>query len=290
MARFSKLAEQIDRINANIRMPLPKLAIPHDVYAFTRSPHQLPWRGRNYLTLVHFNLVYNIQGSGQAIISDVRHKFPPGTALLVFPGQPRRYEVDVPQKFRWFFIGFMLDRVDELQALRDRILVIDNVSQQLIVDVLQAYITARSGRLDSLERSVRLSLTLWLLLARIASRCSPRIHRQSGAADMGDLIGRVQALVMAQPSKPLSISQIAQKLGISTASFNRRFQHVAGTSPGQYMRTLRLCRGRDLLNTTQLSVKEVADACGFSSPFAFSRAFSKLLGMSPRQYRRKHGK
>jgi AraC family transcriptional regulator len=63
------------------------------------------------------------------------------------------------------------------------------------------------------------------------------------------------------------------------------FSAVAGETPKQYTLRLRVCRGAALLLTTGRSVLDVALSCGFQSHEAFTRAFARRFGMTPRAYR-----
>jgi len=57
-------------------------------------------------------------------------------------------------------------------------------------------------------------------------------------------------------------------------------------SLGRYMKRVQIHRARNLLVEGRLTVGEVGAACGFASVFAFSRAFRRAVGVSPRAYRR----
>jgi AraC-like DNA-binding protein len=55
----------------------------------------------------------------------------------------------------------------------------------------------------------------------------------------------------------------------------------------EYFNRLRIQRACELLNNTALSVQEIGQTVGFSDPYYFSRAFKRIIGASPNQYRRK---
>jgi AraC family transcriptional regulator of arabinose operon len=69
--------------------------------------------------------------------------------------------------------------------------------------------------------------------------------------------------------------------------FSDLFKRHYGTSPMAYFSELRMQRARELLSFTKMSVKEIAAELGFDDPLYFSRAFKKVSGMSPRDYRLK---
>lgn len=80
---------------------------------------------------------------------------------------------------------------------------------------------------------------------------------------------------------PISPSQIAEDLGISTRQLERLFGKYLNTSPKKYFMELRLERAQNLLLQTEASVTEVAMACGFESPGHFSRVYRSSFGVTP---------
>ena len=72
---------------------------------------------------------------------------------------------------------------------------------------------------------------------------------------------------------------------MSPSHLRTRFRASCGVSLGKHMRELRLERACGLLRMTTARISEIADQCGFSSLFSFSRAFRVRHGLSPKAYR-----
>lgn len=85
-------------------------------------------------------------------------------------------------------------------------------------------------------------------------------------------------------------ASIASHLHISEAYFRRLFKERYGVAPKQYILNLRLRKARQLLSERWGSVTEIAESCGFSSVYHFSRAFCRGVGVSPTQYSRSQRK
>ena len=83
----------------------------------------------------------------------------------------------------------------------------------------------------------------------------------------------------------LSVAKICEELYISDSQLRRTVYKLAGTSPNEYITAIRLKKAKEMLSTTNESIKDIAYACGFASPYYFSRVFSKSIGMSPSAYR-----
>jgi transcriptional regulator GlxA family with amidase domain len=85
----------------------------------------------------------------------------------------------------------------------------------------------------------------------------------------------------------LDMKQLLRQLPMSYSKFRKIFKQQTGESPNQYHLNLRLDKARELLNTTNLNVTEVAYNLGFESVFYFSKLFKKKNGISPKSYRGK---
>lgn len=80
---------------------------------------------------------------------------------------------------------------------------------------------------------------------------------------------------------PLSMDELSDAAGYSRRHLERLFRDATGQTPGDFYRGLRLDRGRNLLTTTELSLQEIAMACGFGSVSHFSKCFKARYGTSP---------
>jgi len=86
-------------------------------------------------------------------------------------------------------------------------------------------------------------------------------------------------------NQSISIAELAQVLGISGRSLNRRFTQATGFSPQAYLQSQRIARARDLLRSSNLSVSEVAWQVGLQDVSYFSKLFRQHAGMTPLAYR-----
>jgi len=80
---------------------------------------------------------------------------------------------------------------------------------------------------------------------------------------------------------PLSMDELADAAGYSRRHLERLFHEAVGKAPGEFYRDLRLDRGRNLLSTTDLTLMEVALACGYSTVSHFSKSFRARFGTAP---------
>ncbi|WP_230193686.1 GlxA family transcriptional regulator [Streptomyces coriariae] len=86
--------------------------------------------------------------------------------------------------------------------------------------------------------------------------------------------------------EPLPVAELARRAAMSKRSFARRFTAATGTTPHAWLRSLRLSRAEEFLETTDLSVEEIARRVGYGSAAVLREQFVRRRGVPPRSYRR----
>ena len=82
----------------------------------------------------------------------------------------------------------------------------------------------------------------------------------------------------------LSIESISEYLGISRVHFYRKIKSIAGVTPQEFLKTVRLKYAAALLTQKKLRISEVAYMCGYRDLAHFSRTFKEFYGVSPSRY------
>jgi AraC-like DNA-binding protein len=82
----------------------------------------------------------------------------------------------------------------------------------------------------------------------------------------------------------LSIEALAKQACVSPAYYRREFRRLYGTSPKEYLDTLRINYAKSLLETGYFSQKEIAYRCGFSDVAYFRTVFKRKIGKSIKEY------
>ncbi|MBR2374010.1 MAG: helix-turn-helix transcriptional regulator [Lentisphaeria bacterium] len=91
------------------------------------------------------------------------------------------------------------------------------------------------------------------------------------------------ALIML--NKNASNDEICRSIGMSGSNFQKFFKQKTGISPQQYSMKMRLEKACFLLSSGVNEISSIARECGFSDRYAFSKAFSKYIGIPPARYR-----
>ena len=100
-----------------------------------------------------------------------------------------------------------------------------------------------------------------------------------------NMVNRARLRIREELESQLTIQQVAQDLGISYSNFRKLFKEHTGLSPSTYQQDLRLQRAKELLTTTDMSIKEIAYCLNFESPDYFSAKFKAKTGRKPSDLR-----
>jgi len=98
-------------------------------------------------------------------------------------------------------------------------------------------------------------------------------------------IGRALSVLHADPAAPWTIETLAREVSLSRATLTRRFSTLVGEPPLSYLTRWRMELAARHLRETDKAVSTIARHVGYTSEFAFSRAFSRLRGLPPGRYR-----
>ena len=81
-------------------------------------------------------------------------------------------------------------------------------------------------------------------------------------------------------------ADIAEFVGLSQDYLSRQFKAAMAMTPVEYVRKFRVAKSIDLLKTTDMSIANIADACGFGDISLYSRVFKQIIGVSPAAFRK----
>ncbi|PUA47164.1 MULTISPECIES: AraC family transcriptional regulator [Pseudomonas] len=151
---------------------------------------------------------------------------------------------------------------------------------QLILDECQRAPAPSSALLE------RLSHLLFLYVLR---------QQVSDNQDLGGLVALARhpgfapllEQLIQHPGQAWPLESMAAFTGLSRSAFFKRFNELAGQSPGQVLLALRMRHACQLLKANQ-TVEQVGAAVGYQSIAAFTRAFTKAVGLQPGAYRKQH--
>lgn len=133
-----------------------------------------------------------------------------------------------------------------------------------------------------------LSLGVAMHLCRTRSARPPPADRERGRLGEWQW-ARVSELIACELASDLSLSTLADALGLSKPHFVRLFRNTTGTSPHRYVMQKRIERARQLIQASDASLVDIALEVGFASQSHLHRIFRKTYGVTPGDARRQSG-
>ncbi|MFJ6312794.1 GlxA family transcriptional regulator [Pseudarthrobacter oxydans] len=159
--------------------------------------------------------------------------------------------------------------------------------------------------LTSAGTASALDACLHLVRARLGAEAANQVarslviapHREGGQAQYierpvpsrstDDPISRLLEWALGHLAEPLTIDLLAAQAHLSRRTFVRAFRAATGTTPAAWIRARRLDAARRLLETTDLSIEQVAAGCGFGNAVTLRQNFAAAFSTTPTEYRRR---
>jgi AraC-like DNA-binding protein len=101
----------------------------------------------------------------------------------------------------------------------------------------------------------------------------------------GDYIREAISYMEQNFQNDITIEDIAAYCGLNRSYFGKIFRENVGKSPQEFLIAYRMSRATELLKLTRLSIADIGQAVGYPNQLHFSRAFKRVYGVSPKQWR-----
>lgn len=224
------------------------------------------------------------EGTGWCRLPSGRFEVGPGEALVIPAGVGHEYgaDPDLPWTIWWLHVGGA-----DARELTGAVLADPERPVVPVSDVYQAVslideVLGRMERDDSVPSRLAAAGAAWHLLALLAAG-------QTGApAGRADAVRQAQQYMREHVGARTSVAELAALARLSPSHFAALFRRATGTSVLRYQTRLRMSRARELLDTTDRPIAEIARTLGYADPFYFSRQFGRVHGVSPSAYRVQH--
>jgi AraC-like DNA-binding protein len=247
-------------------------------YGERKRRYATPWRALPFLQLeVSDDGEWQIEFENRPSIA-----IPPGEILIVTPNWYHRLTVprSAVMHSAWFSFHFEYSSGLPLTWQRDVDPRAGPLRKQLRehLDAMTPWLAERRVGLSQEILIAEHSYSMLNLLA-------PKYLNTSEASPQSIRLQPVLEFIHANLGRDISRQELARILHLSPTRFHTVFREAMGIAPIDYVTIERIRRARELLVASSLSVREIAEECGFNSPFYFSRMFRSKVGQSPSEYR-----
>lgn len=123
-------------------------------------------------------------------------------------------------------------------------------------------------------------------LYALKAAAAHNLYENKELGEMAHKINTIASYIHTHYTEPISLEQLSEHFSISDCYLSRKFKEVLGFPLIQYIQMTRVRGAQWLLLTTDQSIQDVAERCGFASFSQFNRVFDKYCGVSPRTFRK----
>ncbi len=258
------------------------LYVDFERYSFDPAPEQhdfYEWTvvDRGVLTVLLDGVPYTVHpGEGLLYPRNAEHRFSPaptdqrvGIVSFSSPSPPvetltgQVFRLTAEQK-RLFF-----------EILRDGLPLFDSYARGM----------KKKEGVGMLQLQVVKNKTELLLLSLLGAESAPAEEEYSDS-NADDLPQQIKAFLTDNLDTPLSLSLLCRVFGISQTKLKTAFRERYGCGVMDFFIDLKMREAKRLIRQTDLSVAEIGDRLGFSSPQYFTRQFRRRVGLTPSAYRR----
>ncbi len=199
----------------------------------------------------------------------------PGTLLWHFPGDQTIGRSDLENPYRCLAVRMEGKKLSDRRVPRISFWNDFEAVRDLTQESVQCFVD------DSFDKSVLLQYVFSRLLFQ--AMC---YHYRQEAPSLPINLKRVLAYITENLEKPIMSHDLARVAGWSVPHLHEQFKKFVGMSPHQQVLKARLHKARELLVSTDHSIKQVSIETGFNASASFCQAFRKWFSVSPGRYRR----
>ncbi|KRF06568.1 hypothetical protein ASG89_19145 [Paenibacillus sp. Soil766] len=223
---------------------------------------------------------------GKVRVTSLEHtvELSEGDLFCLFPGRPYVYETmqtedsRLPLKMIWLAMeGNQLPLITAEFGLTPHKYWLHGMVNNEVGEALRSVLGAISGTKKNMFLEQRTLSDLFYKMNLQANR--------SASKEKANWLAQVKDFFDLHYTEHIRVEDAANHFGYHRSHVYAAFLKKYGISPQRYLAQKRLEKGAELLKTTSLSVTEIAYSLGYSELYAFTRAFTTYMGVSPRSYR-----
>lgn len=238
-----------------------------------------PFNTVNERGRLDYYLMYIAEGELSVEINGERRCVGAGDFLIFPPERAYRYSFSGEGNITYYFVHFTGSFAEKLLSLIgfSPLAYVSGIKRKCAVAELFSELFSLCSA-DCREREIKCGAQLQLILAALSDAQREGIP---------SALSRSLSYVGAYYTEDIRVGTLAKMESLSVSRYNTLFKRVTGTSPIQYITSLRIKHACSLLETTDMDVGRIGDAVGYSDKHFFSKIFKKHVGTSAKEYREK---
>ena len=252
---------------------------PHATYPSSDHPTGYHYQWSEGRILEEYQLNYISEGQG--VLENEQGSFivKPGAMMIIRPGIWHRYKPEMKTGWHEHYLGFNGDIADHLLSqsvyAENPEIIYCGYQEELIDTYLKLYDLVKQ------ETPGFQQVCSGLVVKLLGNIVALKKHQDFTGKHVEQVIQKIRFHMHENIEEEVDLAQLASDNLIGYSYFRKMFKKYTGVSPHQYHLGLKVLRARELLLTTDKSVKEISYQLGFSSIYYFSRLFKEKTGVNP---------
>ena len=262
---------------------LPNHTYPSDEHP---SGYFFSWEAGRVLNEYQIN--YITEGEGELENEFGHFNLKAGSVFITFPGKWHRYRPNLKTGWTENYIGFNGNIIHQLLSNNyfspQKPVLNIGIREEMIDTYLKTFELTRN------EKPGFQYIASGMIVKLLGYLISFEKEKDFSGKEIARIIEEVRFEMRQNLNHDLDFQLLAKKHHVSYSYFRKMFKKYTGISPGQYHLQLRIMRAKELIVTTEKSMKEICYELGFQSIHYFSRLFKSKMGVPPTQLRSKQQK
>lgn len=246
----------------------------------TMSGHRYGPAVRPYY-LIH----YIIAGSGTYTVNRISYHLHAGQGFLIAPNYRTVYEADQDTPWSYVWLGFSGTSANQLV---DQLLisasnpVFSNCHSFELADCVNNILHLKDGSTGSNL------LALSYLLRFLSFVAQSAIDKHNVRPAQQNQYVNQAIMYLKENITTATVDVLAKEVNLDRSYLSNLFKKDLDLTPQEYIRNFRITKARHLLESSELTIEQIADLCGYRRASSFTRTFKQAYGLTPREYRKQH--
>jgi AraC family transcriptional regulator of arabinose operon len=258
--------------------PLVRTLYPTDVGFFPKAVAHYKERDEG---ADQYILIYCIEGKGTINVNGRTYHIKRAEAFCIPRGNKHRYYADSEDPWSILWIHFKGENtryypLDECRTVQ----INSNYSENRMTGFFNLMFRVLE-RNYTMGNFIYLSQVLSLLLAEVYFR-----ERADETSDQNRQVTMVIRFMYNNLTRQLTLEEISEEVKLSRSYLNSIFKEQTGRSPVDFFIHVKMQEACKLLESTNMYIYEVSVSLGYTDPYYFSRIFKKVVGVSPKEYKK----
>lgn len=229
---------------------------------------------------------YCLNGKGNFYVGDYRYHISRGEGFLIYPHELTFYQADKDEPWTYLWIAVGGDDVGKYLHLAEMSHAHPLFSCSQPDKLLEIVSSILERNTLSYSNELFIHARLMDFFSLLVEEAGLPYQEHEKVSNI--YINKAISYIHKNYQNPITVQEIADFLALNRSYLTELFLKTVHFSPQQFLMKFRMTKATEFLTDTNLSIGNIAYSCGYSNSFSFSKAFRKVTGVSPSQYRKEH--